>query len=149
MGAGRASEHRHVRSILVSAPVAEVFDHISEPRNFVAADPANVELTNVEMKAEGSGSTWETSFRVAGMPVHARWTRREFQRNNRIVDHASTGMSWTFETAAEGPATRLTVSFAPETRSGVINAILDRTATSEEPQLEAMVEAYRDAIESA
>jgi hypothetical protein len=98
------------RSIHVEAPVEAVFAHLEDPRKFVAADPAPVELSNLALTSEGVGSTWETTWRASGRPQHGMWTRREYVPNERIVDDVSTGASWAFTTMPGTSATATTSS---------------------------------------
>lgn len=137
----------HVRSVHIDAPVNEVFEHVRDPRNVVTADPEPVELSDVELTPEGVGSSWRTSWHVLGLPVHASWTRRVLVPGAQIVDHASTGVTWEYTTTSDEDGTRLDLGYEIATRSPVTNRILDRAFGNQEGQLDAMLRAFRDAIE--
>lgn len=138
----------HVRFIHVDAPVTEVFDHLTNPASFVEADPEPVALTKAPLAPASVGATWETSFRVLGLPVRAHWTRREFVAGQRIVDHASTGVTWTYTTTPEGEGTRLSLGYQIDTPLPAVNGILDRVFGNQVPQLDTMLVAYKHLIES-
>lgn len=127
------------RSIHVEAPVEAVFAHVEDPRNFVAADPAPVELSNLALTSSGVGSTWETSWRAFGRPQHGRWTRREYVPNERIVDDVSIGASWAFTTVPESGGTRLCVGFSFSTRWRMVNTIIAWLLATQDRQLDRML----------
>ncbi|GAA4405522.1 hypothetical protein GCM10023168_19300 [Fodinibacter luteus] len=136
------------RSIHIDAPVEKVFDHIKDPSNFVAADPEPVHLSNVSLTPEGVGSTWETSWRAFGLPLHAVVTRAEFVPNRRIVDRASTGVTWTYRTEPDPTGTTLYLAFAITTKLPLGNRILNRAFRSQGRQLEKMLTTYQEAIQA-
>ena len=104
------------RSIHIDAPVERVFDHIKDPNNFIAADPEPVHLSNVSLTPEGVGSAWETSWSAFGLPLHAVITRTQFIPNQRIVDRASTGVTWTYTTEPDPTGTTLSLAIAITTK---------------------------------
>ncbi len=124
------------RSIHVEAPVEAVLAHIEDPRNFVAADPAPVELSNLALTSEGVGSTWETSWRAFGRPQYGVWTRREYVPNERVVEDVSTGAAWAFTTVAESGGTRLSLGFSFSTRWRMVNRIIAWLLASQDRQLD-------------
>lgn len=136
------------RSIHVDAPVPAVFEHVKDPNNFVAADPTPVRLSNLSLAPDGSGSTWETSFRSLGRDVHAFWTRHEFIPNQRIVDRVSTGATWAYETSADSGGTTLTLEFSLTTKWSLLNTIIGWVLVSADRQLDTMLHNYKDAIEA-
>lgn len=135
------------RSIHIDAPVKQVFAHVKEPTNFVAADPEPVELTNLSLTPEGVGSTWETSWRALGRHLHGAWTRQECIPNERIVDRVSTGARWAFTTTPDTDGTTLTVAFGFTTRSPLANKIIRWALASQNRQLDRMLANYKQSIE--
>lgn len=138
----------HVRSVHIAAPVTEVFEYVKDPHSFVAADPEPVRLSEVSLTPEGIGSSWCTSWHVFGLPFHAAVTREELVPNERIVDHASTGVTWTYTTTPEGSGTTLSLGYAISTRVRVANKILDRIFRNQEQQFDKMLASYKQAIEA-
>ena len=136
------------RSIHIDAPVQKVFDHVKDPNNFVMADPEPVHLSNLSLTPEGVGSTWETSWRAFGLPLHAAWTRAEYIPNQRIVDRASTGVTWTYTTEPDPSGTTLYLAFAITTKLPLANKVLNRVFSSQGRQLERMLANYRSAIQA-
>lgn len=136
------------RSIHIDASVAKVFDHIKDPNNFIAADPEPVHLSNLSLTPEGVGSTWETSWRAFGLPLHAVITRAQFVPNQRIVDRASTGVTWTYTTEPDPTGTTLSLAFAITTNLPRANKVLNRVFRSQGRQLEKMLVNYQQAIQA-
>jgi SAM-dependent methyltransferase len=147
MAPGPRSSIVHVRSVTVHAPVATVFEHVRDPRSFVAADPEPVQLSAVSLTPAGVGSSWRTSWHVLGLPVHASWTRTVLVPDERIVDHASTGVTWEYTTTRAPEGTRLSLGYAPDTGWPVVDGILDRAFGNQEPRLDTMLRALKAAIE--
>jgi hypothetical protein len=139
----------HERSIHVDAPVEDVFAHVRDPLNFMAADPQPVRIDNVSLTPRGVGSTWESRWHVAGVPMHAVWTREECMHCERIVDHTTTGMVWTYTTAPDAAGTTLTLSYAISTRLAAANWVLDHVFGDQDHQLDLMLAHFKAAIEAS
>jgi len=139
--------HARRRSIHVDAPVGKVFDHVKEPTNFVAADPEPVDLSNVSLTPEGVGSTWETSWRAFGRRLHGVWTRQQYIPNERIVDHVSTGATWTFITTQDSDGTTLSLAFAFTSKWPLANKIISWLLPTQDRQLDRMLANYRQEIQ--
>ena len=136
------------RSIHIDAPVETVLDHIMDPKNFIAADPEPVHLTNLSLTPEGVGSTWETSWRALGLPLHAVWTRAQCLPNQRIVDRASSGVTWTYTTEPDATGTTLYLAFTITTNLPLANKVLNRALRSQGRQLDKMLDNYQQAIQA-
>jgi SAM-dependent methyltransferase len=128
--------------------VAVVFAHVQDPLSFMAADPEPVRIGNISLTPEGVGSTWESWWHVAGVPMHATWTRKVYVPDERIVDHTSTGMTWTFVTQPDATGTTLTIGYAITTRLGTANWILDHAFGNQDRQLDAMLANFKAAIQA-
>ena len=135
------------RSIHIDAPVERVFDHVKDPRNFVAADPEPVELTNLSITPEGVGSTWQTSWRAFGRPAHGVWTRQEYLPNECIVDRVSTGATWTFITTPDSTGTTLTLAFTFTTKWPLANTIITWLLPTQDQQFDQMLINYKRALQ--
>ncbi|MFC8501318.1 SRPBCC family protein [Pedococcus sp. NPDC057267] len=146
---GRHGKPVHARTIHIDAPVEVVFDHVKQPQNFVAADPEPVRLSAlVPTPGDGIGSTWQTSWRVAGLPMRAAWCRRELVPGSRIVDHASTGVDWTYAMAPQDGGTALTLGYAISTGAAIVDRALDHVFGNQERQLDRMLANYKQLIEA-
>lgn len=137
------------RSIHIDAPVEQVFDHVKDPTNFVAADPEPVELTHLSITPEGVGSTWQTSWRAFGRPLRGVWTRQEYLPNERIVDHVSTGATWTFITTPDSTGTTLTLAFTFTTKWPFANTVINWLLPTQDQQFDRMLANYRQALQGA
>lgn len=139
----------HERSVHVAAPVEVVFAHVRDPLSFMAADPQPVRVDNLALTPEGVGSTWESRWHVAGVPMHAVWTREECVPCERIVDHTTTGMLWTYTTAPDATGTTLSLSYTVSTRQTAANWVLDHVVGDQGSQLDAMLAHFKAAIEAS
>ena len=131
----------------VDAPVERVFDHIKDPANFVAADPAPVELSQLSITPEGVGSTWPTSWRAFGRKFQGSWTRTEYVLNERIVDEVSTGATWAFTTTPDPAGTTLGLAFAFTTKWTLMNTVIRWALVTQDRQLDRMLANYKQAIQ--
>jgi len=138
----------HQRSIHIDAPVEKVFDHVKDPNSFVAADPEPVHLSNLSLTPEGVGSTWRTSWRAFGLRLHGVWTREECIPNKRIVDHVSTGVTWTYTTEPNPTGTTLSLAFAITTKVPLANKVLNWAFSSQKRQLDKMLASYQKALQA-
>jgi hypothetical protein len=140
----------HTRTIYINAPVEVVLDHVKDPHNFVAADPEPVRLSALVLASGGGiGSSWRTSWRVAGLPMHALWRRRELVPGSRIVDHASTGVDWTYAVASQNGGTALSLGYAISTGAPMADRVLDHVFRNQEHQLDRMLANCKQLIEAA
>jgi hypothetical protein len=105
-----------------------------------------VRLSNLSLTPEGVGSTWDTSWRAFGRRLHATWTRVQYVPNQRIVDRASSGVTWTYTTEPDPSGTTLRLAFAITTKLPWANSVLNRVFSSQGRQLETMVANHREAI---
>ncbi len=98
------------RSILVNAPVQEVFDFVADYRNTTRYQRQFSRFEPVGEPAYGLGSIVEARGRFKGIPMHARLQVTEFEKNQRIASKSVEGLKstavWSF--APEGDQTRVT-----------------------------------------
>lgn len=99
------------RSIHIEAPVEKVFDFVKDPRNAPEGFTEHIEVRDVKLTDEGTGSYYSWVFRVAGLPVEGFDVYTEFIPNRRITDRSSFPMTRDFITTfePEGSGTKLTV----------------------------------------
>jgi nucleoside 2-deoxyribosyltransferase len=65
-----------------------------------------------------------------------------------IVDHASTGVTWTYRTAPTDSGTTLSLGYAISTGVRLVDSVLDRVFRSQERQLDMMLASNKHAIEA-
>jgi uncharacterized protein YndB with AHSA1/START domain len=129
------------RSLHIEAPVETVFDLFADPRNFREVAPEGIDYTAVHRTAEGLGTHYTWSAKLAGLTMEGLDVFTEFVPNQRIVDWSSSALegTWTYTFQPDGSGTRLTVE--NRTRSlwgaGPWVALLDRlTARTHDPVFE-------------
>lgn len=133
----------------VDAPVAKVFDFLSDPRNWGELRPDGVQFKDVRLTKEGVGTHYRWTARIAGVPVDGFNVFTEFVPDRRITDRSSSSLegTWTYSFVPEDSGTRLTVANRVGSfwRLPLLEYVLDRvTARTHEPrflQLKAVLEA--------
>ncbi len=144
----------HTRGVHVDAPVERVFDHVKDPRSFAAAMAAvegesHHRLATMTMAPDdGVGSTWEWEVRFMLLRFHPRTTREEYVPNERIVDHTSSGLTWTYGLEPEGTGTKLTLSGALADRPRALAQAADAVVWNGDEDLDKMLAAFKQAIEA-
>ena len=96
-------------TMLIHAPVEEVFAYVDDPSNLPAVWPSMVEATNLERLADGR-KRHEWVYKMAGIRFNGRSEDVEWVANQRIVTKTSgidSTLVWTFEPEHDG--TRVTL----------------------------------------
>ncbi len=144
----------HERSVLIDAPVEKVFDHVKDPQHFLEAfaeeDRRHMAVSEVKLTPEGVGSTYTVMGRAL-LLFHMEWhmTREEYVPNERIVDHASIGGTWTFTLRPAEPAgTTLSLAFGWRSKVPKVGDVLDRVSWNGDDDLDLMLANIKRAIES-
>jgi uncharacterized membrane protein len=83
------------RSIQIHAPVAQVFDHLTNPLNLLEIWPSMVEVTNQVVHPNG-GHAFDWVYKMAGLRFHGHCETVEIERNRLWVDHNASGIPSTF-----------------------------------------------------
>ena len=98
------------RSILINAPVAEVFAYIDDPNNYPQWVPGVVAVAGVI--GQGVGRFFRWTYKMAGVTFDGESTYTDYVPTERIVKHSRGGVIsiWTYHFNAEGSATRLDVT---------------------------------------
>lgn len=149
----------HRRTVHIDAPVEKVFDHVQDPRNFFAAFPGShgEPPPGLSGGAGGVGSTypWRSDlfgFRLGGgrfsTSVEGVLTREEYVPNERIVDHSSTGPTWTFTFQPDSTGTTVSLGFEYSTRVPLMDKVVDRVAWHGDRDLDETLQSLKAAIES-
>ncbi|HYN28778.1 MAG TPA: SRPBCC family protein [Dermatophilaceae bacterium] len=142
----------HQRSTHIDAPVETVFDYVEDPHHFFAAmapmTGASSHFTNVTVTPEGVGSTYEWSDRMFLFPIHGVTTREEYVPNERIVDHSSTGPTWTFTFEPDPTGTTLTLAYEYSLKVPLVGKAVDALAWNGDRDIDAMLAYYKREIET-
>lgn len=104
-----------LQSTVIKAPVDRVFTFLGDPTNWMTAFPGDSEVTNLDIKAGGVGTSARWSAKAWGIPMHVTHEYREVVPNKRIVSKASVGPVITFSLEPlNGSGTELAVESALE-----------------------------------
>lgn len=104
-----------LRSTVIKAPVDTVFTFLSDPTNWMTAFPGDSDVTNLDIKPDGVGTSARWSAKAWGIPMHVTHEYREVMPNKRIVSKASVGPVITFSLEPlNGSGTELAVESALE-----------------------------------
>ncbi len=138
------------KSIRIHAPVAEVFDHLSNPVHLLGIWPSMVEVKN-EVVEPGGEHTFDWTYRMAGLNFHGHCETVLVERDRLRVDHNDSGIPSTFrwEYAGTGDATevRLGVEYElPATLFGRLAAPFVRRLN--EREAETLLRNLKERLES-
>jgi uncharacterized protein YndB with AHSA1/START domain len=99
-----------VQSTGIKAPVDTVFTFLSDPTNWMTAFPGDSDVTHLDIKPDGVGTSARWSAKAWGIPMHITHKYREVIPNKRIVSTTSVGPVITFSLEpVDGSGTQLTV----------------------------------------
>lgn len=98
-----------VQSTKIDAPVEKVFAFLSDPTNWMTAFPGDSEVTHLEVKPDGVGTSARWAAKMWGVPMHVTHEYQEVDPNKRIVSKASVGPVITFSLEPVDGGTELTV----------------------------------------
>ncbi|WP_457948855.1 SRPBCC family protein [Pseudarthrobacter sp. alpha12b] len=98
-----------LQSTTINAPVDTVFSFLSDPTNWMKAFPGDSDVTHLDVKPDGVGTSARWSARTWGIPMHVTHEYREVVPNKRIVSKASVGPVITFSVEPVNGGTELTV----------------------------------------
>jgi uncharacterized protein YndB with AHSA1/START domain len=95
----------------IDAPVEKVFDFFKDPNSQVDDPRFTMEVSDVTMTAEGVGTYYRWSTKLAGIPLTGFSVYTEFVPNERIVERSSLASvgDWVYTFAPEGAGTRVTM----------------------------------------
>lgn len=99
-----------LQSTVIKAPVDTVFSFLCDPANWIKAFPGDSDVTDLDIKPDGVGTSVRWSAKVLGIPMHVTHEYREVVPNKLIVSKASVGPVITFSLEpVNGSGTELTV----------------------------------------
>ncbi|MDP9888362.1 SRPBCC family protein [Pseudarthrobacter enclensis] len=110
-----------LQSTVIKAPVDTVFTFLSDPTNWMKAFPGDSDVTQLDIKPDGVGTSARWSAKTWGIPMHVTHEYRDVVPNKRIVSKASVGPVITFSLEpVNGSGTELTVESALEIGAPVV-----------------------------
>lgn len=129
------------QSFHVAAPVAEVFGFFSDPSRWAELEPEGVRFRDVVLTAEGVGTHYSWTARIAGVPMQGFNVFTEFVPERSITDRSSSSLegTWTYSFEPDGSGTQLTVEnrLGARWRLPLLERVLDRvTASTHAPRFE-------------
>jgi len=98
-----------LRTTTINAPVERVFSFLSDPTNWMAAFPGDSEVTYLEIKPDGVGTSARWSAKMFGIPMTVTHEYREVVPNKRIESRASVGPVLSFSLEPVNSGTELTL----------------------------------------
>ena len=119
------------RTAFIEAPPAKVFGYLMDPRNLPEIWPSMVEVSNVKTRPDGTTSSNDFTYKMAGVKLQGHTEFTDVERDRRIVWKSEGGIKstirWTFaphgfgtdvidEVEYELPANLLTRLAAPFVR---------------------------------
>ncbi len=138
------SSAKHSHSIYIDAPLDTVFTYMADPAHIIEAMPEDFDpvLGEVNYFPDGDVASYECKYRELGLHLTALFTREEFVRDERILDHSSMGVDFIFTvepapTGTEGSTgTTLTYAWDATGLMKLIDAAFFHGDTYVQPALE-------------
>ncbi len=84
------------KTIVIDAPVANVFDYLTQPENMPEIWPSMVEVSNVERTADGKHS-FDWVYKMAGMRFHGHTDVQSLEPKKRVLAKNTKGIPSTFD----------------------------------------------------
>lgn len=98
-----------MRSVTINAPAEKVFTFLSDPAHWMQAFPGDSEVTEIDIKPDGVGTSARWSAKMFGVTMFTTHEYREIVPNKRIVSKASVGPVLTFSLEPVADGTELSV----------------------------------------
>jgi len=100
------------RTVVIDAPVEEVFNYIADPMNEVQFIPSIVEVSDVTRTETGVGSHYRWAYKMFGMRFRGESTCTEYVPHERMVTDSRGGIvsTWTYTFQPEDGATKMTLT---------------------------------------
>ncbi|HSR35369.1 MAG TPA: SRPBCC family protein [Anaerolineae bacterium] len=102
-----------VKTIIIDAPVEEVFSYVEEPANVPEYWPSVIEVRDVE-SLPGGGFKYRWVYKMAGVRFEGGTETTEFVVNQRTVSENSGGVSGTVTWTYQSEAGKTQVTFEAE-----------------------------------
>ena len=83
------------KNVRINAPVARVYEYLTQPTNFLEIWPSMIEVTNVTRSADGSHS-FDWVYKMAGMRFNGHSETASVSKNRSVETHTTKGIKNTF-----------------------------------------------------
>jgi uncharacterized membrane protein len=80
------------KSVMIHAPVAQVFEFLADPRNLPDVWPSLIEVSNLDE----AGQSFDWTYKMAGMHFHGHSRTIDLEQNRLRVVRGERGISSTF-----------------------------------------------------
>ena len=102
-------------SYYIDAPVESVFDFMKDPGKTADIGPFTLQVPEVKMTKEGTGTYMSWRVKVVGVPIEGFDVFTDVVPNKRIVEKSSNAMvgTWEYTFEPEGSGTKLTMEHRP------------------------------------
>jgi uncharacterized membrane protein len=98
------------KSVLIDAPIEEVFAYYSEPENVPEVWPSLLEVRDVERTPEGWAKTFRWVYKMAGMRLDGSSETTKYEANRRTLVVSKGGIESSIETIYEDQGGKTLVS---------------------------------------
>ncbi|WP_242342278.1 SRPBCC family protein [Anaeromyxobacter terrae] len=102
------------KKILIEVEATRVFEYLGDPKNLLEIWPSLVEVSNVQLM-EGGRSSWDWTYKMAGLRFHGRSETIEAVRPTRRVTKNEKGipstLEWTFTQRDHGTEVAVKVDY--------------------------------------
>jgi uncharacterized protein YndB with AHSA1/START domain len=112
--AARSAMPTITRSVLIVAPVARVFEQLTDPRHLLEIWPSLASVANARVEPDGKHA-FDWSYRMAGVSFRGKCLTSGVDRPHRRVDRNTGGVPstfiWTFEGRGEDTDVTLDIDY--------------------------------------
>jgi uncharacterized membrane protein len=102
------------RTITINAPTKKVFDYMSDPNNLPEVWPSLVDVKNIKETPDHVGSSYQWTYKMAGLRFEGSTDCIESIDNQRRVDKTKGGISSTFTWAYQPENSKTLVDLGVE-----------------------------------
>jgi carbon monoxide dehydrogenase subunit G len=97
------------RTIVINAPIEEVFKYLTDPMHQLDTISNLTEVKNI--KGQGVGQQWSWAYKLTGMSFKGESIVTEYEPNKRYVTQSKGGIksTWTYTFEPSGTGTRLSL----------------------------------------
>ena len=140
------------RSIKINAPIAKVFNYVTDPGNWTTYVTSLVEIRNVSDETPKAGTTFEWTYRMLGMNFDGKGSIVELEQNSRFAMEmeGSFPIRETFAFEEEAGVTTIRFEIRYDVPGKVLSVISNSSVVEKmnAKEAEAVVERLKDICES-
>jgi coenzyme Q-binding protein COQ10 len=115
------------KSVVVDAPVEQVFDYMADPKSNVEILPGMMDVRDIHETEGHVGTTFRWTYKMAGLRFEGETTVLEWVRNKRVVTRTKGGIgsTWYFDYASKGKGTELSLAVEYEMPVPILGKIAE------------------------